>query len=263
MRLNKKLLSLCLVGSLFVVGCSSNNTKKEATSEKITLSISAAASLKEAMEKIEKDYESSNPNIDLVVNLGGSGSLQKQIEQGAPCDVFISAGEKQVKELEGKKLLEEGTYKNLVTNDLVLIASKNSDISSINDLTTDKVKKLGVGELESVPAGKYASEVLDNLNLTDKLKDKLVFAKDVKQVLAWTQSENTQAGFVYYSDTIGVDNIKIVETIGSDTHSPIVYPVAVIKASKSTDEAKKFEDYLFSQKGQDILVDFGYKTIKN
>ncbi|GKZ03598.1 molybdate ABC transporter substrate-binding protein [Paraclostridium bifermentans] len=263
MRLSKKLLSLCLVSSLFLVGCSSNTPKKEDSSEKVTLSISAAASLKEAMEKIEKDYEKSNPNVDLVVNFGGSGSLQKQIEQGAPCDVFISAGEKQIKELDEKKLLEENTYKNLVKNDLVLIAPKNSDISSINDLTTDKVKKLGVGEPESVPAGKYASEVLTNLNLADKVKDKLVFAKDVKQVLAWTQSENTQAGFVYYSDTLGVDNIKIVETTKESTHSPIVYPVAVIKDSKVPDEAKKFEDYLFSQKGQDILVNCGYKTIKN
>lgn len=146
---------------------------------------------------------------------------------------------------------------------MVLIAPKNSDISSINDLTTDKVQKLGVGEPESVPAGKYASEVLTNLNLEDKLKDKLVFAKDVKQVLAWTQSENTQAGFVYYSDTLGVDNIKIVETTKEDTHSPIVYPVAVIKASKVPDETRKFEDYLFSEKGQDILVNCGYKPIKN
>lgn len=104
MRLSKKLLSLCLVSSLFLVGCSSNTPKKEDSSEKVTLSISAAASLKEAMEKIEKDYEKSNPNVDLVVNFGGSGSLQKQIEQGAPCDVFISAGEKQIKELDEKKI---------------------------------------------------------------------------------------------------------------------------------------------------------------
>ncbi|MWJ95199.1 molybdate ABC transporter substrate-binding protein, partial [Escherichia coli] len=136
------------------------------------------------------------------VNYGASGSLQQQIEQGAPCDLFISAGQKQMKALDEEKLLVSDTMKDLVKNDLVLISSADSSVSGMKDLTTDKVKKIAVGEVESVPAGKYADEVLTNLNLKDKLKDKLVFAKDVKEVLAWVQSGNADVGFVYFSDTV-------------------------------------------------------------
>lgn len=262
MRLSKKLLSLCLVSSLFLVGCSSKTPKKENSSEKVTLSISAAASLKEAMEKIEKDYEKSNPNVDLVVNFGGSGSLQKQIEQGAPCDVFISAGKKQMDALDDGNLLVEGTYKDLVKNDLVLITNKDSNIKNIDDLNTNKVKHVAIGEPDSVPAGKYADEVLTNLNIKSLINDKLVFAKDVKEVLAWTQSKNAEVGFVYYSDALNSKDIKIIETTKEDTHSPIIYPIAVIKDSKEVDESKKFEEFLLSDKGQDILKDFGYKNSK-
>ncbi len=116
-----------------------------------------------------------------------------------------------MKALDEEKLLISDTMKDLVKNDLVLISSADSSVSGMKDLTTDKVKKIAVGEAESVPAGKYADEVLTNLNLKDKLKDKLVFAKDVKEVLAWVQSGNADVGFVYFSDTVNNDKIKVVE----------------------------------------------------
>ncbi len=116
-----------------------------------------------------------------------------------------------MKALDEEKLLVSDTMKDLVKNDLVLISSADSSVSGMKDLTTDKVKKIAVGEAESVPAGKYADEVLTNLNLKDKLKDKLVFAKDVKEVLAWVQSGNADVGFVYFSDTVNNDKIKVVE----------------------------------------------------
>ena len=214
------------------------------------------------MAKIEEEYKKVNENVTLVVNYGASGSLQQQIEQGAPCDVFISAGQKQMKALDEASLLLEGTYKDLLENDLVLIAPKDSDVSNLDDLITNKVKHIAVGEPSSVPAGKYADEVLVNLDLKDKIKDKLVFAKDVKEVLAWTQSGNAEVGFVYYSDTINTDNIKIVETTPSTSHSAIVYPIAVIKESKKPEAAKEFEEFLLSTDGQAILKDFGYKSVE-
>ena len=258
------ILTLSLITSLAIVGCNSSDTKnKESESqEAVELNISAAASLKEAMEKIEEEYKKVNENVTLVVNYGASGSLQQQIEQGAPCDVFISAGQKQMKALDEASLLLEGTYKDLLENDLVLIAPKDSDVSNLDDLITNKVKHIAVGEPSSVPAGKYADEVLVNLDLKDKIKDKLVFAKDVKEVLAWTQSGNAEVGFVYYSDTINTDNVKIVETTPSTSHSAIVYPIAVIKESKKPEAAKEFEDFLLSKDGQVILKDFGYKSVE-
>ena len=258
------ILTLSLITSLAMVGCNSSDTKnKESESqEAVELNISAAASLKEAMAKIEEEYKKVNENVTLVVNYGASGSLQQQIEQGAPCDVFISAGQKQMKALDEASLLLEGTYKDLLENDLVLIAPKDSDVSNLDDLITNKVKHIAVGEPSSVPAGKYADEVLVNLDLKYKIKDKLVFAKDVKEVLAWTQSGNAEVGFVYYSDTINTDNIKIVETTPSTSHSAIVYPIAVIKESKKPEAAKEFEDFLLSTDGQAILKDFGYKSVE-
>lgn len=258
------ILTLSLITSLGIVGCNSSDTKnKESESqEAVELNISAAASLKEAMAKIEEEYKKVNENVTLVVNYGASGSLQQQIEQGAPCDVFISAGQKQMKALDEAGLLLDGTYKDLLENDLVLIAPKDSDVSNLDDLITNKVKHIAVGEPSSVPAGKYADEVLVNLDLKDKIKDKLVFAKDVKEVLAWTQSGNAEVGFVYYSDTINTDNVKIVETTPSTSHSAIVYPIAVIKESKKPEAAKEFEDFLLSKDGQVILKDFGYKSVE-
>lgn len=258
------ILTLSLITSLGIVGCNSSDTKnKESESqEAVELNISAAASLKEAMAKIEEEYKKVNENVTLAVNYGASGSLQQQIEQGAPCDVFISAGQKQMKALDEAGLLLDGTYKDLLENDLVLIAPKDSDVSNLDDLNTDKVKHIAVGEPSSVPAGKYADEVLVNLDLKDKIKDKLVFAKDVKEVLAWTQSGNAEVGFVYYSDTINTDNVKIVETTPSTSHSAIVYPIAVIKESKKPEAAKEFEDFLLSKDGQVILKDFGYKSVE-
>ena len=258
------ILTLSLITSLGIVGCNSSDTKnKESESqEAVELNISAAASLKEAMEKIEEEYKKVNENVTLAVNYGASGSLQQQIEQGAPCDVFISAGQKQMKVLDEAGLLLDGTYKDLLENDLVLIAPKDSDVSNLDDLITNKVKHIAVGEPISVPAGKYADEVLVNLDLKDKITDKLVFAKDVKEVLAWTQSGNAEVGFVYYSDTINTDNIKIVETTPSTSHSAIVYPIAVIKESKKPEAAKEFEEFLLSTDGQAILRDFGYKSVE-
>jgi len=270
MKFREKLgvLGLIAIFSLSMVACNSksndqvkkgNNTQ---VADTVELNISAAASLKEAMAELEKEYKKNNQNIDLTVNFGASGSLQQQIEQGAPCDIFISAGKKQMDALEKGEFLLKDTYKDLVKNDLVLVSSKDSEITSINDLTTSKVAHIGLGEPTSVPAGKYADEVLTNLNIKDSLTDKLVFAKDVKEVLAWTVSKNADVGFVYYSDTINADSIKIVEEISEDTHSPITYPVAVIKNSKKSEEAKNFEKFLLSDKAQEILTNYGYKSAR-
>ena len=260
-------LLICI--SLLAVGCSNIESIKGQTqvlgkseSKNIELNISAAASLKEAMAKLEEEYKKENESIKLVVNFGASGSLQQQIEQGAPCDLFISAGKSQMDVLNERGLLEKDTYKNLVENHLVLITEKDSKITSINDLTSDKIKHIAVGEAKSVPAGKYADEVLTNLNIKDDISDKLVFAKDVKEVLAWTQSGNAEAGFVYYSDAINSDQVKIVEVTPQDSHSPITYPVAVIKGSKQVEAAKRFEEFLISDKAQNILKEFGYKSAK-
>lgn len=273
MKKTKSLLCalVACVLSISIIGCNStsnssgsasnsnSSSKSDDSKANVELTISAAASLKEAMADIQNEYNASHPNVTLTFNFGASGSLQKQIEQGAPCDLFISAGQSQMKALNDKDLLAPDTNKNLVKNQLVLIGPKDTNLTSINDITTDKVQHIAVGEPSSVPAGKYADEVFTNMNIKDAVSGKLTFAKDVKEVLAWTISGNAEAGFVYKSDALSSDDAKIIETIPEDKHSPITYPVALIKDSKNIDAAKEFEDFLFSDTCKPIFEKYGYE----
>ena len=267
-------LLTCLI-SVLVMGCGTSNdsssTSKESSSTKSTetpstepsaeLTISAAASLKEAMAELEPIFKEANPNISLVFNFGASGSLQQQIEQGAPADLFISAGQSQMKALAEKDLILDSTQKDLVKNELVLVGPKDTTITGLDDLKTDKVAKIASGEPTSVPAGKYADEVFTKLGIKDDIQSKLVFAKDVKEVLAWSTSGNADVGFVYLSDALSNDSAKIIETVSEDLHSPITYPVGVIKSTKNPDAAKKFENFLFTDKAKEIFEKYGYKAI--
>lgn len=261
MKILKKLgiMGLILGLTVGVVGCSSGSEDDKASEETVTLNISAAASLQEAMTELETKFKEIEPNVKLEVNLGASGALQQQIEEGAPCDVFISAGEKQMTALLDKDLLLEDTNKTLLTNDLVLVASKGTKVKELDELSTDDISKIAIGDPESVPAGKYAKEVLDNTKLYDKVEDKLVLAKDVKEVLAWVQQGNAEIGFVYLSDAQGAEGVEVAYTTEADSHSPINYPIAVLKSSEKQDKAKAFEDFLLSADGQTILEKYGFK----
>ena len=265
-------LALCLM--LGAVGCSNNSSSSSSlnassaasssgdSSEKVELNISAAASLQEAMVELEKEFKNINPDVKLTVNLGSSGSLMQQIQEGAPCDLFISAGAKQMDALVEDGTVEKDAVKTLLTNDLVLVAAKGEKVDSLDALKTDDVEKIAIGDPESVPAGKYAKEVLDNTKLYDNVKDKLVLAKDVKEVLSWVQKGNADVGFVYLSDATGVDDVDVVLTTDDDSHSEIAYPVAVLKDSKQAKVAQQFEDFLLSNKAQNILEKHGFNKVK-
>ncbi|MFQ7445174.1 molybdate ABC transporter substrate-binding protein [uncultured Intestinibacter sp.] len=265
-------LALCLM--LGAVGCSNNSSSSSSSnassaasssgdsSEKVELNISAAASLQEAMVELEKEFKNINPDVKLTVNLGSSGSLMQQIQEGAPCDLFISAGAKQMDALVEDGTVEKDAVKTLLTNDLVLVAAKGEKVDSLDALKTDDVEKIAIGDPESVPAGKYAKEVLDNTKLYDNVKDKLVLAKDVKEVLSWVQKGNADVGFVYLSDATGVDDVDVVLTTDDDSHSEIAYPVAVLKDSKQAKVAQQFEDFLLSDKAQNILEKHGFNKVK-
>lgn len=258
---------LSLVLSVSLVGCGTtnsgtntgNNVSQAAQKELI---ISAAASLQNSLTEIQKDYTQKNPGIKLTFNFGASGPLQQQIEQGAPADVFISAGKSQIDTLEQKKLLVKGTRADLLGNDLVLIASKdNTSIASVEDLTKPGVGKISIGTPESVPAGQYAKDSLTSLKLWDTLQPKLVLAKDVTQVLSYVETGNVDAGFVYRSDAQGSTQAKVVAVVPDSSHKPIVYPAAVIAASKNQQAAEDFLKYLESPDVQQIFAKYGFKTM--
>jgi molybdate transport system substrate-binding protein len=250
-------LLLILVTGLMLAGCSTTD-RKEAKSEIV---VSAAASLRNAMDEIKTVYEEKNTGIKITFNFGSSGSLQTQIEQGAPADLFLSAGKSQMDALEQKNLLTSATRIDLVSNDLVLVVDlDNNDIKSFQDLA--KAQKIGIGTPESVPAGKYAKEALKNMKLWDSLESqsKFVQAKDVTQVLTYVETNNVEAGLVYLSDAHESDKVKVVAAAPTDSHSPIIYPAAVIAASQNQTEAKTFLDYLGGADAQAIFAKYGFKA---
>jgi molybdate transport system substrate-binding protein len=266
-----KTISLLLIVSSFtsLAGCgrknisnNSNSTeKKSANNSPVTLNISAAASLKEPMEEIKKLYFNQKPHVTLTFNFGSSGALQQQIEQGADVDIFISAAAKQMDALKSKDLILKETSQNLLQNDVVLVIPKDSaDVSTFSDLTTDKIKKIALGEPKSVPAGQYAEEVFTKLGILDKVKGKAVYGKDVKEVLTWVETGNADAGIVYTTDAKTSTKVKIVATASSNSHSPVVYPLAIIKESKKIDAAKDFINFLNNDKSKTIFEKYGFKV---
>ncbi|MHC1696557.1 MAG: molybdate ABC transporter substrate-binding protein [Geobacteraceae bacterium] len=227
--------------------------------DKTSIRISAAVSLKNALTALKESYEKNTPNVELVINYGSSGLLQKQIEEGAPVDIFLSAGKKQMDELEGKGLLIPGTRKNLLGNELVLLVSKEkkSQIKSFADLP-GKAHSLSIGQPETVPAGKYAKETLTNLKLWEKLEKRTMFAKDVRQVLAYVESGNVDAGLVYQTDTVALKSSVVVAAAPTGSHSAIVYPLALLKDSKNRAAAEKLLTYLKSAAAAKVFAQFKF-----
>jgi molybdate transport system substrate-binding protein len=236
------------------MSCSSPSTHRS----EIELTISAAASLKDALEEIEEVYEQQN-EVDLLLNFAASGTLSKQIEQGAPVDVFLSADEDNFTRLVKKKLIHKDEAIHLLKNELVLIAPMNSNLASIEDI--NKANKVAVGIPETVPAGKYAKEALENLGQWKQIKDHVIYAKDVRQVLSYVETGNVSAGFVYKTDAYITDKVKKVATIDSALHSPIVYSIGVVRPSKNKEKTNDFYEFLQDKKAMSIFEKYGFNAV--
>lgn len=251
---------------LSLVGCSKGDTTEPAKNvtkvEPTEIMVSAAASMKDSLTELQKAYALKKPEVKLTINFGASGTLQQQIEQGAPTDLFISAGKTQMDALEAKNLIVKESKVDLVGNELVLVTGKdNSKVTSLEDLTKADVVKIGIGTPESVPAGKYAQESLTNLKLWDTLQSKFVMAKDVTQVLTYVETGNAEAGLVYQSDALGSTKVKVATVVPASSHKPIVYPAAVITATKNKQIVEDFLKYLQSSDAQQVFVKYGFKTL--
>ncbi|SFI41899.1 molybdate transport system substrate-binding protein [Paenibacillus sp. UNC496MF] len=230
-----------------------------AASRKTELLVSAAASLKDSLDVIEKSYEKKHPDIDLVFNYGSSGTLQKQIEQGAPADLFFSAGQKQMDALVKENLISD--HATLLNNDLVMVVPSNvkTKYTTVKELIAKSVKKIAVGQPESVPAGQYAQETLNARGVWNSLQSKLVYAKDVRQVLTYVETGNVDAGFVYKTDALTSSKVRIALNILPSVHSPILYPAGIVKETKHAAEAKAFYTYLQSSEADAVFVKYGFK----
>ena len=248
---------------LVLLGCGSKGPPLSGPSSTNDLTVSAAVSLKEAFNEIAQ-LNDTRTGTKTNFNYGASGALQKQIESGAPADVFASAGAKQMDELVAKGLIVPATRMDFARNSLVLIVPPNGPaISSFSDLTSAAVKKVAVGNPKTVPAGQYTDQTLNRLKLLPQIQSKLVFAEDVRQVLDYVVRDEVETGVVYSSDALSAgDKIKVVARAPDDSHDPILYPIAVVKESKQQESAQKFIDLVLSSEGQSILAKHGFVPIK-
>ena len=224
------------------------------------LTISAAVSLKDALDAIKQAYALQAPGVSISMNYGSSGTLQLQIQQGAPVDVYISAAPRQMDVLESKGLLLAGTRRDLLRNEIVLIVPQGSTlgIESFRDLLKPDVKKVALGEPATVPAGKYAQEVLTHLGIYGEVNAKAVLAKDVRQVLTYVETGDVDAGIVYATDALSSKKVKIAVQAPADSHEPVIYPVAVINTTSYPTAAKAFEDFLSGPQARAIFQKYGF-----
>lgn len=252
-------ISLCMAALLVMsVGC----VKQEPT--QATVTVSAAASLQDALMEIQHNYEQKQSDIKVVFNFGSSGALQQQIEQGAPVDVFFSAAEDKFHLLVDKGLIQEDEMHHLLGNELVLISLKEkaAEIEGFQSLKNNSIKQIAMGTPESVPAGKYGQQVLTALNVWDDIKEKLVYGKDVRQVLTYVETNNVDAGIVYKTDALLSDKVEIIETAAKDAHDPIIYPLGIVKETKQKAEAMDFYKYLQTNESLQVFEKYGF-TIEN
>ncbi|WP_409300362.1 molybdate ABC transporter substrate-binding protein [Peribacillus sp. SCS-155] len=267
--LNRYLVILSTV-LLFLTlsGCSANERvikeeagKQEGSEKKVELTISAAASLQDALKEIKAAFQEEHPNVKVNFNFGASGALQQQINQGAPVDLFFSAAEDKFDKLVQDGQIDQKKSTDLVGNELVLVVpmSSNKKIKSFEDLAN--IEKIAIGTPEAVPAGQYAKETLENINIWKSVEGSVVFAKDVRQVLTYVETNNVDAGIVYKTDAMISKKVKVAATAKENTHAPIIYPVGVVKNTEHLKQALLFYDYLQNEKSMSTLEKYGFTDI--
>lgn len=255
------LVPLLILGMMmFLAACGSEQEATGSGDQTVELTVSAAASLTDALQEIQENYKTLAPHVKLSFNFGASGALQQQIEQGAPVDIFISASSKNMDALVDKHWVAEGQQKSLLGNELTVITAVDQElpIQDASDLLNGKFLKVAVGIPETVPAGKYAQEALSNAGVWEELQPKLVQAKDVRQVLQYVQTGNAEAGIVYKTDALSSDKVKIAYTVDPSSYSPIIYPVGIVKATAHGKEAEQLYNNLQSKEAMDIFVKYGF-----
>jgi molybdate transport system substrate-binding protein len=231
-----------------------------AAAQEVTLSV--AISMKEAVEELGRRFGASRPGVTLRYNLGSSGELQKQIEAGAPIDLFVSAAQRQMDELEQKGLIVPASRRIFARNVLTVVKPADSrlDLAKPGDLLDARVTRIAIGNPKTVPAGQYAEESLKALGLWDRLQPRLVFAENVRQTLDYVARGEVDAGFVYTTDA-AVRGSQVREAFrpAEETYRPVIYPVAVVAGTRQPVLAQAFIALLLSQEGRAVLARLGFQ----
>lgn len=246
-------------------GCSTPeaDNASDTAAAQVELTIAAAASLTDVTSEIAEAYKSVEPNVNLTFTYASSGSLQTQIMEGAPIDIFMSAAQRQMDALEAEDLLMEGTRANLLENKVVLIVPSDStlEIDSFDDLTSDSIKTVAMGDPASVPAGQYAEEVLTSLEIKDEVEAKANYGTDVRQVLTWVENGEVDCGIVYATDAATSDGVTVICEAPKDSVQQIIYPISILKDCEYSTEAQAFIDYLSSDKCAKIFASYGFDMV--
>jgi molybdate transport system substrate-binding protein len=225
------------------------------------LTISAAISMKDAVEELGKQFMQARPGVTVRYNLGSSGELQKQIEAGAPVDLFISAAPRQMDELERRGLIVAASRRVFARNVLVAIKPDDSrlDLAKPADLLDGRVRRIVIGNPRTVPVGQYTEESLRALGLWERVHPKLVFAENVRQALDYVVRGEVDAGFVYATDVAARrERVREAFRPPEDTYRPVTYPVAVVKDSRHAALAQAFVDLLVGPEGRTVLGRLGF-----
>ena len=273
-RILSLVLSMIMVLSLVACGSATSTTSVEPAStaqEKTEIIVFAAASMTETMNQIKDMYEAKNPNITLTYNFDSSGTLLKQIVAGADCDLFISAAQKQMNQLDSTKgedvnpdkndFVLQGTRVNLLENKVALAVPDGNPkgIETFQDLTTDKLSLLAIGNSD-VPVGSYTIEILEYLGTpVEKLESagKITYGSNVKEVTTQVKEGTVDAGIIYATDAKSA-NLKVVDLATKDMCKQVIYPAAVLKVTKNEAESKKFLDYIKSSDAMKVFESVGF-----
>jgi molybdate transport system substrate-binding protein len=228
----------------------------------VELTLSVAISMKDAVEQVGRLFTQAQPGVVLRYNFGASGALARQIEAGAPVDVFVSAARREMDELEGRGLIDPATRRVFARNVLVVVTPGDArlDLATPADLLAPRVTRVVIGNPKTVPAGRYTEESLRALGLWERLRPRIVLAENVRQALDYVARGEVDAGFVYATDAAArPGEVREAFRPAADTYRPIVYPAAVVRDSRQRALARAFVESLLGAPAQAVLRRLGFQ----
>jgi len=232
---------LCIAGSVFATD----------------INLSVAASLREAVTELSDTFAKKTPGVAFQRNFGASGALAKQVENGAPCDLFFSANQEWVDYLKGKKFIDAGNSSIFAYNELVFVGKPGVKAASLQDVA--KLEKIAIGSPKSVPAGQYAMEAFKRAGVDKQLENKLVMARDVRECLMYADRGEVDGAFVYKTDAEQMaKTAKMLFVVPQGLYQRVTYPMGLTVSGSKKAEAAAFYKFLQSPEAKAVLTKHGF-----
>lgn len=219
------------------------------------VNLSVAASLKEVINELSDSFAKKNPGVKFLKNYGASGALAKQIESGAPSDLFITANQEWMDYAKNRKLVDSSSI-GIFTYNTLVFAGAPGKASSMQDLV--KLEKIAIGSPKSVPAGEYATEAFKKAGLDRQLEKKLVMARDVRECLMYAERGEVDGAFVYKTDALLAKQARILFTVPQELYQRVTYPMAMTVTGAKNRDAAAFFAYLHGDAAKTVLSKYGF-----